>query len=267
MDPIVLALSKYTHGDQVAPAVIVGALLYLFGIQQEHGFITFDDLFYCFENFDDASTSLMHHDRDIQQNIFGKEFYMALIYEGALQTKVSVVGSLCLQLSTDIVENQPNHDTNYSLKYHQHSPFFSMIVWMKVLQRFILALSARTPRGIEHELIKRFHRDFIQYTTPDNIVKSPEQSAERKFFVGNKQSSEINRNADFIQSQESFNLVAMLGNKGNFDAEKSEPIVRLLAQIRKYGMDILFPQRLQDQVISISSVIISQSPFILMIIT
>ena len=35
-----------------------------------------------------------------------------------------------------------------------------------------------------------------------------------------------------------------------FDYEKSEPIVRLLAQVRKVGMDILFPQSTHDKVYS-----------------
>lgn len=36
------------------------------------------------------------------------------------------------------------------------------------------------------------------------------------------------------------------------DIEKSEPIVRLLAQMRKVGMDMLFPQTVHDKVISCS---------------
>lgn len=35
---------------------------------------------------------------------------------------------------------------------------------------------------------------------------------------------------------------------GDTDIEKSEPIVRLLAQVRKVGMDILFPQSVHDKV-------------------
>lgn len=35
-----------------------------------------------------------------------------------------------------------------------------------------------------------------------------------------------------------------------FDYEKSDPIVRLLAQVRKVGMDILFPQGTHDKVLN-----------------
>ena len=35
-----------------------------------------------------------------------------------------------------------------------------------------------------------------------------------------------------------------------FDYEKSDPIVRLLAQVRKVGMDILFPQSTHDKVLN-----------------
>ena len=34
------------------------------------------------------------------------------------------------------------------------------------------------------------------------------------------------------------------------DYEKSEPIVRLLAQVRKVGMDILFPQSTHDKILA-----------------
>ncbi len=89
------------------------------------------------------------------------------------------------------------------------------------------------------------HRSsFNTHAQPHN-VQSNYQSNQKRYTPGSESlfkkfpPSEVNDTAEFDDYRSPLSRI---------EFEKSEPIVRLLAQVRKVGMDILFPQSTHDKV-------------------
>lgn len=220
MDPIAYAVK---NDKNISALILIQAINRLNKLQQSQSTISYDEILQSLTNL----TSEI-------------ELYAAVIYEAALAPVVTSKGQLSLQIHRDVAKQ----DT-------------------AILERVLHVLLIRSD-AVDTPMIEEFRRDLQSLTMVNqgggagNSMISPSQpgSAMRPSDVSDS-SSASSRARNFLLSAP---FTAHLNDMNDLppenyrsplsriEFEKSEPIVRLLAQVRKIGMDILFPQSTHDKV-------------------
>lgn len=215
MDPVESFLTK---GQKFSLSVLISVHSRLSVVQLQKGSLLQEDIL---QNLRTAGPHL---------NSIDINAYAALIFESIITPALTTTGHIKLQISKDIIAN----DKNFIVS--------------------ILNVMYSKCSGPDHSIVEEFKHEAVNFlkNTSDMTKPCATRPEEPRFegFSGLASDFVSERCAAKPVSSIEQELLPeehkMLPSRVEF--EKSEPIVRLLAQVRKVGMDILFPQSTHDKV-------------------
>lgn len=239
-------------------------------IQSNRSYVDQDDIHQSLYN------ELNNLEYDIQLNNFDINAHTALILETILVPLLSTSGQIRLQIGSEYIDNCKN------FLYGMLNIIFSKCGNYKYphVEEFCFEVNNYL-QNIDDMQSKRisFNKDDFGYNK--SIPTTASSYVQRKNFntttsTTNMKSNNSRYSANYVDSNRNAYLYSdednnsrrssfpMKLNNNNLsmqqqlkssqnnqriEFEKSEPIVRLLAQVRKVGMDIIFPQQNHDKVI------------------
>lgn len=167
------------------------------------------------------------------QNILNEEIeaHLALIIEGSLIPAVTAKGEIKLQMTRELVGNE--------------------YLFLKGLFNVI---SGKCEIN-EYPSVEEFRREIAVHSNSRFNKLSRHQIDDQDMRMGADMSMHSMRKPSKVAHHHGMPIVDTdlpsdtKGASSRIDYEKSEPIVRLLAQVRKVGMDILFPQSTHDKIL------------------
>lgn len=221
MDPIDFYLRK---NKKISLLLLAHAHAKLSMVMLQQGFITYEDALktICFyANQSPIATEVVVH--------------AGILYEASFLPSVTKKGQIAHKLSPDTIGNE-----------------------IALLERVFNILGGRTG-GIDCPSIEELRREASaalghDFFSASHVPRNPEGHfhsyySDNQQQFGQEVSSRVpaellSRVPDNIDLADDYRS----GMLTRIECEKSEPIVRLLAQVRKVGMDILFPQITHDKV-------------------
>lgn len=178
--------------------------------------------------YDDILQSLNGSGGDIELNAPELNAHAALLFEACLAPVINAKSQMTLQMKAEIINN--DHAFIKSLLYVMYS---------------------RTG-GIECAPVEDFKAEAISFLKknpqPPVPPVAPTVSAYGRMGNANDPVYGGSNGATAYRAEDPRAPGQQL------DVEKSEPIVKLLAEVRKVGMDVLFPQTVHDKVRNIFAV-------------
>jgi hypothetical protein len=166
------------------------------------------------------------------QSISNEELtaHSALIIEGSLVPAVTAKGEIKLQMTRELVGNE--------------------YLFLKGLFNVISGKCEIT----DYPFVEEFRRDIAVHSNNRFNKLSRQRMDDHDMGMGGDMSNMRGKPAKVahhhIMPIVDTDLPSdVKGTSSRIDYEKSEPIVRLLAQVRKVGMDILFPQSTHDKIL------------------
>ena len=180
--------------------------------------------------------------------------HAAVIYEGVLSPAINAKNQVTLQMNRDIIANDNNFiksimNVMYSRCGNTEYP---------TVEEFKLE-ALMFLKGNNFPQFSRPNADLIEPNLPpsrNDFTFRPSFSANKPRFSTQEnllmKKPPVNSNNNIRGMMPSDGIDVPMDDHrsplNRIEFEKSEPIVRLLAQVRKVGMDILFPQSTHDKV-------------------
>lgn len=216
--------------------------------------------------YDDIMQSLALSARDMTAQEINA--HAALVYEAVLTPMINSKNQMVLQLKQDVIANDPNFVKSvlYVLYARAGGMDNPAVEEFKAEANLFLKSSAPPANIPAYPLAPKltstgegqqppadsYGRDDAQPSSTNNGRHST-QSYNERFSNQAGEYSPFPATAHASTNGASPNSREAVGEDVTFPSSriefgKSEPIIRLLAQVRKVGMDILFPQSVHDKV-------------------
>lgn len=219
------SLSSFIHGKKLfSLSLLINAFSRLTMIQLNKGCITFEDVVESVKVVSPKSSV------DVWNS------HIALIFEGAV---------------TSTILNSSNPVAVLKIPPHLFANEGSY------LRKLLDVLYSHSQGGISHT-VEHFQAEALEYCKNVTQAQTNDSYAMEERVIPHQQKTRniANSNGRNLgnpnQSQPTFRAVSKgyQTSAENSDVERSDAIMRLLAQVRKNGMDILFPQLTHDMVSS-----------------
>ena len=206
-----------------------------------------------------ATSTSMISSSDIILNVNDSNAHAALLVESTLIPLFTLSGQIQLQMNRDIINNNNNFILSminiiYMKCENIHYPL--MDEFCNEANAFLQStigisssssMSVLSPQPLTSHsqlLIQQHHHhhNSNRYHTIKQHHNNHHNYQQLRYHDKEKR--------DHHHQQQQLNNSSDDNSKPNYriEFEKSEPIIRLLAQVRKVGMDILFPQQVHDKV-------------------
>lgn len=205
-----------------------------------------------------ATSTSMISSSDVILNVNDSNAHAALLVESTLIPFFTLSGQIQLQMNRDIINNNNNFILSminiiYMKCENIHYPL--MDEFCNEANAFLQStigispsssMSVLSPQPLtSHSQLliqQHHHHNSNRYHTIKQHHNNHHNYQQLRYHDKEKR--------DHHHQQQQLNNSSDDNSKPNYriEFEKSEPIIRLLAQVRKVGMDILFPQQVHDKV-------------------